>query len=105
MPRGGSRPGAGRPKRVESAPVADGVHIPDPIGPVDDARTYLLGVLNAGLEVFSAELKVRAAQILVMADAKQPKPGEKPVTADDGVQDDYAPRRVRTFGVVNGDRR
>lgn len=104
MPRGGSRPGAGRPKRVESAPAADGVHIPDPIGPVDDARTYLLGVLNAGLEVFSAELKVRAAQILVMADAKQPKPGEKPAAADDGAPDVYATRATRPFGVVNGDR-
>lgn len=105
MPRGGSRPGAGRPKRVESAPAADGVHIPDPIGPVDDARAYLLGVLNAGLEVFSAELKVRAAQILVMADGKQPKPGEKPVAADDSAPDVYATRATRPFGVVNGDRR
>lgn len=109
MPKGGYRPGAGAPlgnrnraKRPE--PVAAGETPPRPR--FESGRDFALWALNAPDSEASIEVKVRAMQALVAAEARQGGPDKKPAdpaeTAETALGGRYAPRRVRGFGVVEG---
>jgi hypothetical protein len=100
MPRGGVRPGAGRPKRH---PVPDGPQQERP--KFDSARSFALWAMNADDQTVTMDQKIRAMQALTTLEAKQAAAAEKPeplaATGTDGL---YAPRRVRGYGVVAGGR-
>lgn len=109
MPRGGARPGAGRPKgghKIVAAPVqAPPADVAPSVRPkFESGREFALWVLNAGDHETPMEVKVRAMQALVMLEGKAPAEAAKKTAPEDEAGGLYAPRKVRGFGVVNGGR-
>lgn len=100
---GGARPGAGRPRKLP--PVPDAPPRPE----FETARAFGIWALNASDAEVGMDQKIRAMQALLALEAKEigaPKAAAPPPPADADDPDGgiYAPRRVRGFAVVNGDR-
>jgi hypothetical protein len=117
MPKGGARAGAGAPlgnrnraKRREPANNAPADNAPaEPPPKFETGRDFALWCLNAAEAEVPMEVKVRAMQALVALEAKQVAPAASKApsaeeTAEQAMGGRYAPRRVRGFGVVDGDR-
>ena len=115
MPRGGFRPGAGAPlgnrnrakRPAPSPPGETGFSGETPPRPrFESGREFAIWALNAPDSEAPIEVKVRAMQALVAAEAKQATPDKKPAnpaeTAETALGGRYAPRRVRGFVVVEG---
>jgi hypothetical protein len=109
MPRGGARPGAGAPlgnrnnRSKRENPVSAFVARERP--KFETGKDFALWALNAADDEVPMEVKVRAMQALVAAEAKAAAP--KPADAQRADQEEggiYAPRAVRGYGVVSGGR-
>jgi hypothetical protein len=105
MPRGGARPGTGGARPGAGRPRKTPITEMPPRPRFETAREFAVWALNAGEDEVSMDQKVRTMQAMLAAEGKQAAAKEKPTAQADDAADVYAPRKVRTFGVVNGDRR
>ncbi len=110
MARGGARLGAGRKPKgpVQPPEPPDGVERQER-PKFDSPIAFGLWALNAPDWEVTIDQKLRAMQVLVLAESKSGNSAaEKKEQQRDGIADAmqgiYAPRRVRSFGVVEGGR-
>lgn len=109
MPRGGRREGAGRPPKAKAllAQQEASGHVPELRPRFVTAKDFAVWALNAPDIEVDMDQKMRAMQALLALEGKQPAQAVKPdaaETAEVAMGGRYAPRKVRGFGVVDGDR-
>ena len=106
MPRGGSRPGAGRPKKVAmppQEPAKDG-DPPKPKGPRRTPLEYMLDVMNDNL----ADPLRRDRMAVAAAQYEHSKMGEggkgkaKERAAEEAGSGKFKPAAPPKFGLING---
>ena len=111
MPRGGARPGAGRPRKdiqtqsaAQALPPVGQDPIPRPV--FTGAEDFGVWALNASDREVSMDQKIRAMQVLAGLQTKQPKAPTKEAQQEAAVKTAmsgrFAPRQVRGFSVVDG---
>lgn len=109
MPHGGARVGAGRKPSKSKLPVAvEGASPPADGGgsrpTFTSATEFGLWCLNAPDTEVTMDQKIRAMQTVAAIEMKRAEPVKADAKADavKAMSGDWAPRRVKGFGVVDG---